>query len=169
MKKLPFCKHRKTVEGCLYCPENDGTRARHTPTPWQWGPSVSKNGRFDIIEQAQTERLICSIPDEQNAAFIIRAVNNIEAVESENARLRNTNDELLAAVKSSHELINDYMNLLPSSAFDAAMFRRHVTGLKAAIAKAEAPAICFQCEQPSKISPCADCVKLNRKNDKEGR
>lgn len=111
MKKLPFCKHRKTVEGCLYCPENDGTRARHTPTPWKHdGQYVFDADGHQVLNGYNLSKKLLD--------KIIRAVN--------------AHDELVSALKRAEAALSWFINDDGESDVEA------LEEVKAAIAKVEA-------------------------------
>jgi hypothetical protein len=89
--------------------------AKHTPTPWNYGPSIRKEDFTDIISK-DDERLIFSVRDNANAVFIVRAVNSHEA--------------LLEACKEAITLCVAYQ-------FKAKVFQNTLDVLEKAIAKTE--------------------------------
>ncbi len=92
-------------------------RSEHTPTPWftiKWMDPEVKKEIMAIFGQGNTkgtssEYLFESnftLPlelNKLNAAFIIRAVNSVEALEAENKRLKHSHEALLEAAKEALE------------------------------------------------------------------
>jgi len=86
------------------------TTTEHTPTPWKGPCEPSSNfDRRYTVKNRDGETVAIMVGKERrtraNAAFIVRACNNIERVEAENAELRARNDELVKALSLALEAL----------------------------------------------------------------